>query len=550
MAEALKAIAVVLDKVPMSDECRTLRRDLERCREALEKRHEALLKHRASRYTTWYELALVGYVTFDRDGHVRAVNRAAAGLLGRDSADLVGESFASLLAGGGGDDYHEHLRKVFARPEPTDAEPESIELRAQTPDEVRELRLVSRLLPEEGGSYCLSVVTDVTEQRAAECRSREDVRLRQAMLNALPAHIAVLDSDGRIVAVNEAWERFAREHAAPNELTSPSGLDYLASCEGLAGSDDAEAAIAAAARDGIMAVMRGDAPRFHLEYPCRLGQKERWYLMTVTPLDGPGGGAVVAHLDVTERVEAEQANRRRRDALADASRQSSVGILAGSLIHELSQPLTAANLYSEYIAVARQAASPDWSLVTEAMADLDTQIKRAVEIVDGLRGFLRSQESSPQLCDFDDLLDQSFGLVRMLAQEKRIDLRVHPPGETVLVLGNPVQIVQVMVNLLCNAIERIEHGRTQRRQIELTATPGDGRIRVAVRDTGPGLSSSQSGGIFSVLDRDKESGPGMGLAISRSLVEAHGGEFWAGISVPDGVVFQFTLPLAVEEHAN
>lgn len=551
MAEALRAITAVLEQAPETDECQILRRDLESCKQALERRHEAQLKSRRDRYSTLYELAPVGYATFDAVGRIREINLAAARIFDRSPSALIGRPFAELLTSGERTDFYEHLKQVFATTDEGAAEPVAVELGLERPEGTRELRLQSRFYRDGEVFNCLSVLTDVTEQRAAEQRGREDERLRQAMLNALPAHVAVLDSTGRIVAVNEAWQRFARANRASGELVRAVGLDYLRFCEGDGSAGNgADAAVARSACEGIRAVMRGDRPQFSLEYPCHEANRQRWFQMTVTPLADRQGGAVVAHLDVTERVEAEQINRRRRDEVAHASRLSSVGMLAGSLIHELSQPLTAANLYSEYLAVARRAETPDWTVMTEVMADLDAQIKRAVAIVEGLRGFLRSQEATSQLCDFGELLDQSIGLVRMLAQEKGIELRVRPPAESALVQGNPVQIVQVLVNLLCHVIDRSDAVAGDVRRVEIEAVPRDGRILVAVRDTGRCLSSPQSEGIFSVLDAGKESGLEMGLAVSRSLVEAHGGEFWADGSVSSGALVRFTLPLADEERGT
>jgi diguanylate cyclase (GGDEF)-like protein/PAS domain S-box-containing protein len=156
-----------------------------------------------------------------------------------------------------------------------------------------------------GGRKALVVVaTDVTERKQAERLLRDSVALNVSVLNALSEHIAVLDRNGVIVAVNTAWRRFATDHGASATLVESTGLDYRNICLSAArlpGGEDA-----AAAWTGIAGVLAGEQGKFSFEYPCAAPEGELWFRMTAYPLAVSGGGAVVAHLDITERKRADE----------------------------------------------------------------------------------------------------------------------------------------------------------------------------------------------------------------------------------------------------
>jgi PAS domain-containing protein len=148
-------------------------------------------------------------------------------------------------------------------------------------------------------------IQDITERKRAETALRESQALNQAVLGSLAAHIAVLDRDGKIIAVNDPWKRFARENGGA-AIADSVGINYLDVCRRALerGDDDAGAAM-----DGIQAVLGGERPVFTVEYPCHSPDEKRWFLMLATPLLGAGGGAVIAHTDITQRKQVEESLR-------------------------------------------------------------------------------------------------------------------------------------------------------------------------------------------------------------------------------------------------
>ncbi len=367
----------------------------------------------------------------------------------------------------------------------------------------------------------------------------EDLQ-RQAVLDALSVQIAVLDASGRIVEVNESWRRFARENGADPGLEQGIGLSYLDACH-FDGDDDPEG-YGEKTQAGILAVLAGRQPAFSLEYPCHAPDQPRWFMVTVTSLGKGLDGAVVAHLDISPRVLAEQESRNRREEMARAARLNSVTVLAGSLVHELAQPLAAASLYSDSLATLARQQPLDSSRMLAAVDDLRTQVARAEAIVGGLRRFMRRGELRTEPRQLDKPIRDALELVMPLARRKSTRLEVTLPPIPIPVLINPLQIEQVMVNLLCNAIEAMDRFGSTERIVRVLVKSDTREARITVSDTGPGLSPVWADRIFEVFETENETGMGMGLAISRTIVEAHEGRLWAEVGTA-GAVLHFTLPL-------
>ncbi len=400
------------------------------------------------------------------------------------------------------------------------------------------------LMNADAGPRAPARVGEPGKPEASSGTGLESEQQRQAVLDALPVQIAVLDASGRIVAVNEAWRRFARENNGDGALESGIGLDYLEACPRPA--DDDPDALGRQACDGIRAVIGGERPDFSLEYPCHHPEYPRWFLMTVAPLNEGGRGAVVAHLDISSRVIAEQESRRRREEVAHNARLNSVTVLAGSLIHELAQPLAAMSLYGESLMTMGEQDPMDREQVLTTLADLRTEIARAIGIVEGLRHFMRRGELDTEVCELEQPIREAVKLVTPLARKKSVRLELDLPPEPVPVRVNPLQIEQVLVNLICNGIEAIDRAAFPERWISIHLRAAEPLATVTVIDSGPGLPTEWVTRIFEIFETEKKTGIGIGLAVSRSIVEAHGGRLWAEPDGAPGAVLRFTVPTRSE----
>ena len=245
---------------------------------------------------------------------------------------------------------------------------------------------------------------------------------------------------------------------------------------------------------------------------------------------------------VAERRRIEATLRERQDALARVSRLSLVGEMAATLAHELNQPLLAAIAYAR---TAQKLAAADGDpRISEALDGAVRQSERAGDIVRSLRRFVGRARSAREAHDFDTLARQAIDLIEPLQQHPgarilRLVDRNLPP-----VMVDGMQIQQVLINLIQNALEAMAADASGRAPIvKLVARRSGEWLEVEARDSGPGVDPRLAGSLFEPLASGKRDGMGLGLAISRGIVEAHGGRLRLAESRPGRCVFRFTLPL-------
>jgi C4-dicarboxylate-specific signal transduction histidine kinase len=257
--------------------------------------------------------------------------------------------------------------------------------------------------------------------------------------------------------------------------------------------------------------------------------------------------------DITERRRAEEALQTARHELARVSRVSTLGELAASIAHEVNQPLAA--IVTNGAACQRWLAAqpPDPGEASAAAERIVRDANRAGEVITRIRAFLRHGELRREAVDLAGLVGEVLSLVRGQAAEARVALHFDPAAAAGLpgVPVDRVQIQQVLLNLLMNALEAMQpHGAGARRidislaRCAATALAGEDGLAVWVRDSGVGIPAGQAGAIFEAFHTSKPGGMGMGLAISRSIVEAHGGRLELLPLPGPGATFRFCLPLA------
>jgi signal transduction histidine kinase/integral membrane sensor domain MASE1 len=246
-----------------------------------------------------------------------------------------------------------------------------------------------------------------------------------------------------------------------------------------------------------------------------------------------------------ERRRAEEDARRSRDELAHFLRVSTVGELTTSLAHELNQPLTAILANAQ---AARQLleSKQDHDEMREILTDIIEEDKRAGEVIRRLRELLRKGAPEYAPLDLTVLAAEVLGLVASDATIRNMPIRLDLSKEPAPVRGDRVQIQQVVLNLVLNAMDAMTEVPADRRLVLVTTTVAadEGAVHLAVRDTGPGLRLADPEGVFEPFFTTKAAGMGMGLSIARSIVAAHGGRIWARDNAGPGATFTFSLPLA------
>jgi PAS domain S-box-containing protein len=500
---------------------------------------EQALAHSRDRYARLFDLAPLGYVVFDAQGHIKEINLAAARMLGRPRATLTEAPFAAFLEPGEAGAFLTHVQRVLTS-EPSEAAEITV-VRLHRAGGSRLLQIRSSPRQGEDGPECFAALVDITVEEEARRRQRQSDRLRQAVLDALPAEVAVLDARGCIIAVNQAWRQFAEENGGSAALREGIGVDYLAACRHLQGKDaDAAGRIA----DRLEALLAGSLSRFVHEYPCHAPDRQRWFAVIAAPVRSRPAAAVVVHFDITARKLAEERARHATETMAQGARINAVGTLAVSLIHELTQPLSAAGFYSGTAVALLARGTDDRDRLTQVLNGVDDQIKRTADILQRLREFIRRHPMHTKQARLDEIFAEALELVRWFAADREVDLKMANPAPATAVMADPLQIAQVLVNLICNSIQAIDASGSPRRTVAVSAAQRADEVEVTVRDTGPGLPADRFDALFDIFNTSKGEGLGMGLAISREIVEAHDGKLWAEPPAPGGAVFHFTLPRA------
>jgi PAS domain S-box-containing protein len=259
---------------------------------------------------------------------------------------------------------------------------------------------------------------------------------------------------------------------------------------------------------------------------------------------------VGAIIDITERKRAEREHERLRQLEADLAhmnRLTTMGELTASIAHEINQPLAAIVAQSEAALRFLDRDDPDLDEARDSLSSIMGDGMRAGEVIRGLRAL--AGKSGPQLTrlDLDDVIRQVLALARGELLPHDVVLRTDLAVEDWPVTGDRVQLQQVLLNLIMNGVEAMRGVTERTRELTVSSTFAEQTsVLVSVKDTGPGIDPAVAERMFQPFFTTKSDGVGMGLAICRSIVEAHGGRLWVSPRAPHGADVRFTLPLWAE----
>jgi PAS domain S-box-containing protein len=256
--------------------------------------------------------------------------------------------------------------------------------------------------------------------------------------------------------------------------------------------------------------------------------------------------ALVIARDITEHVLASEAFRQSQADLAHASRMTTMGELTASLAHEVNQPITAVVNGASTCVRWLTRDDPDPGEAREAALGVIRNAKRAAEIINRVRSLSKKGESKRQLADINELIRETIVLLGNEASRNSVSIRTDLDAELPKVMADSVQVQQVMMNLIMNGIDAMKEVDQTRQLTIQSRRAQDRELMISVRDTGIGLPAEQANKIFDAFFTTKPHGIGMGLRISRSIVESHGGRLWATENSPRGASFCFTLANSIE----
>jgi signal transduction histidine kinase len=280
----------------------------------------------------------------------------------------------------------------------------------------------------------------------------------------------------------------------------------------------------------------------------------RWLLVRNVPLRDQQGKIAKwygASIDIEDRKRAEKERERVRQLqtdLAHVNRVSTLGELTASIAHEVKQPLASAIINARTCLRWLAREQPNLQEARDAMLRVVKDNTRGAEIIDRLRSLYRKEgPGERELIDVNEVACEMLVLLRSEAHRNSISMRTELSDELPKTMGDRVQLQQVFMNLMLNGIEAMkETGGQLTISSERT---GNGQLLISIRDTGVGLPARHADQIFNPLFTTKSYGTGMGLSISRTIVESHGGRLWASDNAEQGATFQFTLPAVPGEQA-
>jgi len=251
-----------------------------------------------------------------------------------------------------------------------------------------------------------------------------------------------------------------------------------------------------------------------------------------------------ACIDITATKEAEQEMLRLRQDIAHVGRVSVMGQISSALAHEINQPLGAILRNAEAAALFMQHESPDLHEISAILEDIRKDDQRASAVIDRIRALLRREVVAMTRLNVRSVLGDVATLLRPDAAARHVALEFGVPADLPAVRGDQVQIQQVLLNLILNGMDSLEGLRDRPRSVTVTARrDGPASVEISVSDSGRGIDADHFDRIFEPFFTTKAKGIGMGLSISRGLIEAHGGRLWAE-NTAVGATFRFTLPVA------
>ncbi len=283
------------------------------------------------------------------------------------------------------------------------------------------------------------------------------------------------------------------------------------------------------------------------EQELSAGDGKRQYICVKFPLHGPGGtpyGVGSMSTDITALKHLEETLRHHQDELAHVLRLHTMDAMAAAVGHEINQPLCAITNYAQGGVRWLRTGPVDPGVLLDVFEKIAAEGLRAGQVLRSIRSLIRRENAEETLVDLRALAGEAVRVLEPQARQHGVTVRLEDGEVLPTVSGNATQIEQVMVNLMLNGVEAVAAHRLARREVVVAATCNGDAVEVAVSDSGGGIDAGVANQLFSPFVTTKAHGLGLGLAISRTIVENHGGRLWATSTPEEGATFRFSLPLA------
>ena len=476
-----------------------------------------------------FEQSTEGVAVLSTDDHIVRVNKEFTRMFGYEPDEVLHRPINDLIVPEGlveSSQAYTRLLEHGGR-----VEVETVRRRKDGSEIYVSLLAFSARTPSGQHVVNFAIYRDITERKLAEERLRESEARFQGMADTAPVLIWMTGTDGLCNYFNKPWLDFTGR-----TIEQEVGTGWI---EGVH-PEDVQGCF-----DGFLPAFHARKP-FRMEYRLRRADGEyRWLIESGIPrYTGAGefAGYIGSNLDITDLKQAEAERQRLHQLEADLAhinRVSMMGELAASLAHEIKQPIAAGHMNAKTCVRWLQRDTPDIAEACEAASRMVNDAKRATEIIDRVRSLYRRDTSDRELLDINEIIREMIILLHDKADRNSISIRTELDSELPRITADRVQLQQVLMNLMLNGIEAMKNASG-----ELTITSkrnAAGQLLVSVSDSGVGLPVGEVDHIFDAFFTTKEKGTGMGLSISRRIIEAHGGCLSARANSEGGATFHFTL---------
>ena len=465
------------------------------------------------------------------------INRPGEELLGLPRSELIGSNDYDFFPKTQADFFTRKDREVLESGTVLDIPEEENNTKSHN-TRILNTKKVPILDDDRNPVFLLGVSEDITYQKQVETAARNEKERAERYLHISRAMILGLDGEGNVSLIN------------------PRGCEILGYKEAeIMGRNWFDTVIPEAERGTVqtvfLEVISGESePLTYYENEILDKNGDVHYIAWNNTLQKNSDGDIIGTLssgqDITERRQAEEKARCHQQELAHVMRLSAVGEMASELAHELNQPLNAVTSYCEAARAAldRPSSSSAAVGVDEILRRAIAQASRASDVIRHLRTFLKKGDIPKEPLDVDQLVRSATHFFGLDIQHQDLSIELCLDGQGSKILARGVQIEQVLINLLINARDAIQENNVEEgRLIFQTRVLHNNLIEISLSDNGPGISERLLETIFEPFQTTKKSGIGLGLSISRSIVESHGGHIWASNLSQGGAVLGFALPL-------
>jgi PAS domain S-box-containing protein len=494
---------------------------------------ETTLRKSEARLQTLFDSAAEFIFVIDLEGEILNANRYVYQQSGYDAGEVIGSNIKKF--------FSEESRDIcdcnFPGLRERGYNRADIEFVCKD-DRVLQMECSATAVPDEHGKFTtfLIIQRDVTERKQAEIALANSERRFRAIFDSSYQLIGLLEPDGTLVQANQTaldLGGLREEDVIGRPFWDTYWWRY---------STEVQNRLKAA----VMKASQGKSVGYE-ENVLDADNAIRTIEFTLNPVKNQQGKVVFIipeGRDISDRKRAEEERQRHRQEIAHVMRLGSMGEIASSMAHELNQPLAALASYCEAaMPLARNLPEPPQGL-SDILERATEQAHRAGDIIRHLREFVGKGNDSMRHLDLDRVIEDLGVLLGSELKTAKVTLEQQLGSQGRKVMANKVQIEQVLVNMVMNSVEAIQGARTTGGKVVLRARLLEGgAVEVTVTDDGPGIDPGMFENMFNSYQTSKASGMGMGLSISRSIIEAHGGKIWADRQRHDGAVFGFSLPL-------